>query len=160
MAARTPSLSSTVDRDEGCLRGNKAAWISSEVCLPARRTTMWSPSSSHSSTEPGASPSFRRTSAGTEICPCAVIGLPQPREGPLTSKRNALGSTSGPAPPAKFSAHLSDVRQSIDRRPWCGNCTSWCRETFASVSANTSADDHHGERSRDNTPSELTIGRT
>src|SRR5437588_12233600 len=33
---------------------------------------MRSPSSSHSSTEPGARPSFRRTTAGIEICPCAV----------------------------------------------------------------------------------------
>src|SRR5262245_54883358 len=33
---------------------------------------MRSPSSSHSMTDPGPTPSLRRTSAGTEICPCAV----------------------------------------------------------------------------------------
>ena len=39
---------------------------------PTRRTTMLSPSSCHSRVEPGPTPSFRRTAAGTEICPCAV----------------------------------------------------------------------------------------
>jgi threonine dehydrogenase-like Zn-dependent dehydrogenase len=39
------------------------------VYRPALRTTTASPSSSHSSTEPGPIPSFRRTSTGTEICP-------------------------------------------------------------------------------------------
>src|SRR6266540_7443781 len=39
---------------------------------PARRTTTFSPSCSHSSTDPGPIPSFRRISAGTEIWPCAV----------------------------------------------------------------------------------------
>jgi len=42
------------------------------VYLPARRTKTWSPCSSHSSTDPGASPSLRRISAGTDIWPCAV----------------------------------------------------------------------------------------
>src|SRR6266545_6137384 len=39
---------------------------------PTLRTTTFSPSCSHSSTDPGPIPSFRRISAGTEICPCAV----------------------------------------------------------------------------------------
>jgi hypothetical protein len=42
------------------------------VNRPTRRTTIFSPSSCHSSVEPGPTPSFRRTAAGTEICPCAV----------------------------------------------------------------------------------------
>ncbi len=46
--------------------------MSSEEKRPRRRTTIASPSTSHSRTEPGTSPSRRRTSAGTEICPCAV----------------------------------------------------------------------------------------
>src|SRR5262245_522949 len=46
--------------------------MSSEENRPAFRTTMRSPSSSHSSTEPGPTPSFWRTFAGTEIWPCAV----------------------------------------------------------------------------------------
>ena len=49
-----------------------AWWISVDVKRPTRRTTMWSPSSCHSRTDPGPTPSLRRTSAGTEICPCAV----------------------------------------------------------------------------------------
>lgn len=46
--------------------------MSVDVCRPARRTTIRSPSAFHSSTEPGPTPSRRRTSAGTEICPWAV----------------------------------------------------------------------------------------
>src|SRR5450631_457317 len=46
--------------------------MSSKVKRPARWTTILSPSSVHSRTEPGPTPSLRRTSAGTEICPWAV----------------------------------------------------------------------------------------
>lgn len=49
-----------------------ARWTSCELKVPARRTVIRSPTCSHSSTEPGPIPSLRRTSAGTEICPCAV----------------------------------------------------------------------------------------
>ena len=52
--------------------GNTAWWISAEVLRPARRTTICPFSSFHSSTAPGPTPSFLRTSTGTEICPCAV----------------------------------------------------------------------------------------
>jgi D-glycero-D-manno-heptose 1,7-bisphosphate phosphatase len=47
--------------------------MSSEVNRPARRTTIWLPASSHSKIDPGPTPSLRRTSVGTEICPCDVI---------------------------------------------------------------------------------------
>src|SRR5579863_219475 len=46
--------------------------MSSKVTVPARRTTMLPPSSSHSRIEPGPTPSLRRTFTGTEIWPCAV----------------------------------------------------------------------------------------
>src|ERR1700722_16124728 len=46
--------------------------MSSELKVPARRTTILSPSWSHSRTEPGPTPSFRHTSAGPEIWPCAA----------------------------------------------------------------------------------------
>src|SRR5271167_520199 len=46
--------------------------MSSELYRADRRTTIFSPSSLHSRTDPGPMPSLRRTSAGTEICPCAV----------------------------------------------------------------------------------------
>jgi hypothetical protein len=51
--------------------GNSAECVSCTAYLFARRTTTFSPSSSHSITEPGRIPSRLRTSAGTEICPCA-----------------------------------------------------------------------------------------
>src|ERR1035437_2272870 len=46
--------------------------MSWDVNRAERRTTIFSPSSSHSKIDPGPMPSFRRTPAGTEICPCAV----------------------------------------------------------------------------------------
>lgn len=46
--------------------------MSSDVYRPAFRTTTCPPSSSHSRTEPGPTPSLCRTIAGIEICPCAV----------------------------------------------------------------------------------------
>src|ERR1035437_2063618 len=67
-----PSFSSSRLRFSGFRSPNTARWISSELKRPARRTTILSPSSSHSRTEPGPMPSFRRTSTGTEICPCEV----------------------------------------------------------------------------------------
>lgn len=54
------------------LSGNNARCISCDEYRPARRMTIRSPSSSHCRTEPGPIPSFLRTWAGTEICPCAV----------------------------------------------------------------------------------------
>src|SRR5580698_1764134 len=67
-----PSLISSTLRLSGVCAPNNILWISSELKRPARRTTIWLPSSSHSRTDPGPTPSFRRTSAGTEICPWAV----------------------------------------------------------------------------------------
>src|SRR5580704_421965 len=67
-----PSLISSTLRLSGVCAPNNILWISSELKRPARRTTICSPSSSHSRTDPGPTPSFRRTSAGTEICPWAV----------------------------------------------------------------------------------------
>ncbi len=67
-----PSLNSLRLRAAGVRSPNNARWISSELKRDARLTTMFLPSSFHSRTEPGPTPSFRRTSAGTEICPCAV----------------------------------------------------------------------------------------
>src|SRR5262249_44720950 len=52
--------------------GNSALWMSSNVYLPDRRTTIRPLSSSHSITEPGPTPRRFRTAAGTEIWPCAV----------------------------------------------------------------------------------------
>ena len=45
---------------------------SSNVESAALRTTIRPSCSSHSSTDPGPRPSFLRTTAGTEICPCEV----------------------------------------------------------------------------------------
>ena len=67
-----PSLNSLRLRAAGVRVPNTARWISSELKRLARLTIMLLPSSFHSRTEPGPIPSFRRTSAGTEICPCAV----------------------------------------------------------------------------------------
>src|SRR5450759_2750585 len=67
-----PSFSSSRLRFSGGHSPNNARWMSSELKRPARRTTILPPSSSHSRMEPGPTPSFRRTSTGTEICPCAV----------------------------------------------------------------------------------------
>src|SRR6478672_5315888 len=67
-----PSFISSTLRVFGGCAPNSARWISSELNRPARRTTILPPSSSHSKTEPGPMPSFRRTSIGTEIWPCAV----------------------------------------------------------------------------------------
>jgi hypothetical protein len=68
-----PSFNSSRVRGFGGPSGNSTRWISSKVNCPHRRTTILSPSSSHSRTEPGPTANFRRTSAGTEICPWAVI---------------------------------------------------------------------------------------
>lgn len=57
-------------RDPGTARDgveNSASCSSRELDCPTRRTTILSPSSSHSSVDPGPTPSFRRTAAGTEI---------------------------------------------------------------------------------------------
>src|SRR5947208_657454 len=67
-----PSFNSSRMRAFGGFAPNSARWMSSEVKRPARRTTIRSPSSSHSRTEPGPMPSLRRTSIGTEICPWDV----------------------------------------------------------------------------------------
>src|ERR1039457_3054960 len=67
-----PSLNSLRLRAAGVRVPNTARWISSELKRLARLTIMLLPSSFHSRIEPGPIPSFRRTSAGTEICPCAV----------------------------------------------------------------------------------------
>src|ERR1035437_1326753 len=67
-----PSFSSSRLRVSGLRSPNNARWISSELKRPASGTTILSPSSSHSRTEPGPMPSFRRTSTGTEICPYEV----------------------------------------------------------------------------------------
>src|ERR1035441_9696505 len=67
-----PAFNSSRLRFSGGQSPNNARWMSSELKRPARRTTILPPSSSHSRTEPGPTPSFRRTSTGTEICPCAV----------------------------------------------------------------------------------------
>src|ERR1039457_5142704 len=72
MCCRIPSLSSANVRRLGGPSGNKALRMSSNVDCPTRRTTILSPSSSHSRVDPGPIPSLRRTSRGTEICPCAV----------------------------------------------------------------------------------------
>ena len=61
-----PTLSSSRLRRFGGLE-NSASCRSAEVNRPTRRTTILSPSSCHSSVEPGPTPSFRRTAAGTEI---------------------------------------------------------------------------------------------
>ena len=62
-----------IDTGFGGPSGNSARRISSDVYFPLRRTTILPSSSSHSITDPGPIPSLLRTSAGTEICPCAVI---------------------------------------------------------------------------------------
>src|ERR1035437_193775 len=67
-----PSFNSLRLRAAGGRSPNNARWISWELKRNARLTTILPPSSSHSRTEPGPMPSFRRTFAGTEICPCAV----------------------------------------------------------------------------------------
>jgi len=46
--------------------------MSADVHFPSRRTMKAPSRHSQTSTEPGPTPSCRRTSAGTEICPCAV----------------------------------------------------------------------------------------
>src|SRR5437870_4039711 len=89
-----PSFNSSRLRAFGGFAPNSARWISSEVKRPARRTTILSPSSSHSRTEPGPTPSFRRTSIGTEIWPCAVtfecaIAIPIYYQGNGALLRNA-----------------------------------------------------------------------
>src|ERR1039458_4858773 len=67
-----PCFSSSRLRRFGGRSPNKARWISSKLYCPVRRTTILSPSCSHSKIEPGCIPSFRPTSTGTEICPCDV----------------------------------------------------------------------------------------
>src|ERR1039457_4040432 len=67
-----PAFNSLRLRFFGGQSPNNARWMSAELKRPARRTTILPPSSSHSRTEPGPMPSCRRTSTGTEICPCAV----------------------------------------------------------------------------------------
>src|ERR1039458_5718946 len=67
-----PAFNSLRLRFFGGQSPNNARWMSAELKRPARRTPILPPSSSHSRTEPGPMPSFRRTSTETEICPCAV----------------------------------------------------------------------------------------
>src|ERR1039457_3792821 len=91
-----PPFSSARLRLSGGQSPNNARWMSSELKLPARRTTILPPSSSHSRTEPGPMPSFRRTFAGTEICPCAVtfdcaIGIFLDYQGNRTAGRTSGG---------------------------------------------------------------------
>ena len=57
----------------GAASENKARCTSSVVALVARRTTKPPSQDSHSSMAPGPTPKVRRTSAGMEIWPCAVI---------------------------------------------------------------------------------------
>lgn len=71
MCRRIPSFKASRLRGAGGV-AKSARWTSSKEYRPARRTTILSSSSSHSRTDPGPMPSFRRTSAGTEICPWAV----------------------------------------------------------------------------------------
>src|SRR5438270_11593633 len=71
MCRRMPSFNSLSARARGVPR-KITRWMSSDEYWPTRRTTMLSPSSSHSSTDPGPTPSLRLTSAGTAIWPCAV----------------------------------------------------------------------------------------
>lgn len=56
----------------GVPSGKSVECRSAVECRCPRRTTTRSPSASHSRIEPGARPSLRRTSAGTETCPCEV----------------------------------------------------------------------------------------
>ena len=110
-------MSSTL-RAVGAFSGNNARCTSSDEYRPARRTTTLSPASSHSRTEPGPTPSIRRTSAGTEICPCAVTFE--------CASAMAL-SYHGNAHPARF-PHISPRVVSFERRmalpagiPACGH---------------------------------------
>ena len=52
---------------------NSASWMSCEEYVEARRTITSSPSSHHSTFDPGTNPSFCLMCAGTETCPCDVI---------------------------------------------------------------------------------------
>jgi len=121
MCRRTPSLMSSTLRAVGAFSGNNARCTSSDEYRPARRTTTLSPASSHSRTEPGPTPSIRRTSAGTEICPCAVTFE--------CASAMAL-SYHGNAHPARF-PHISPRVVSFERRmalpagiPACGHSRS------------------------------------
>src|SRR6202163_1081459 len=85
-----PSFNSPKVRFFGVRAPNNARWISSELNRPARRTTILLPSSSHSKTEPGPMPSFRRTSTGTEICPWAYPKPPTPPPAILGASPNVV----------------------------------------------------------------------
>src|ERR1039458_9540618 len=72
MSRSIPAFISSRVWGSGGPLGNNARWISSDEYRPARRTMIFSPSSSHSRIDPGVIPSLLRMLAGTETCPCAV----------------------------------------------------------------------------------------
>ena len=63
----------SIETGAGGLSPNTARWMSMELYFPSLRTTISSPTISHSITAPGTSPSLRRNSAGTEVWPCWVM---------------------------------------------------------------------------------------
>ena len=67
-----PSFISWRFRVSGVPSGKRVEWRSAEEYRWPLRTTTRSPSASHSRIDPVARPSRRRTSAGTETCPCEV----------------------------------------------------------------------------------------
>lgn len=64
-----PDFNAFVVLGSGARPVKMAAWMSADEYLPARRMTISSSLSSHSSTAPGPAPSFLRTCEGTEIWP-------------------------------------------------------------------------------------------